>query len=156
MERISFNQLPQGLYNSIFAVETYLNNTDLDMRLVELLRFRISQLNHCAYCLDMHSKEALAHGEDALRLYSLEAWREAPYYSEKERVALEFAEKLTLLNSSEVSDELFQKMEAHFSRDEIANLTVVVTQINTWNRLTDVFRFTPGQYRVLAQEVSAG
>jgi len=148
MERISFNQLPEGFYQKLQAIETYLHSSGLDLQLLELIRFRISQINDCDYCLDMHFKEAIAAGESQLRLYSLSAWRKAPYYTEKERLVLDFAEKLTLLSGHKTSEEDFQNLKAHFTQDQIAYLTLAITQINMWNRITEAFRFEPGKYQV--------
>lgn len=148
MARIEFNQLPKGMYEKVFAVEQYIESSGLDMRLLELMRYRISQINHCLYCLDMHFKIAKKYGETDLRLYSVSGWEEAPYYSEKERAVLSFAEKLTQLNSTAVSDEDFSTLSKHFTQDEVAHLTLAVAQINTWNRLMDAFRFEPGKFEV--------
>lgn len=146
MERISFTQLPEGFYAKLWAIEEYLNNTDLELSLLELIRFRISQINDCDYCLDMHFKIAKSVGETDLRLYSLSAWRKAPYYSEKERLALDYAEKLTLLSSQKTTEEDFEALLKHFTRDQVANLTFAISQINTWNRITESFRFEPGKF----------
>ncbi len=148
MERISFSQLPEGFYQKLWAIEEYLQATDLDLKLLELVRFRISQINDCDYCLDMHFKIAKSAGETDLRLYSLSAWRKAPYYSEKERLALDFAEKLTLLATETTTEEDFEALSKHFTRDQIANLTLAIAQINTWNRITESFRFEPGKFQV--------
>ncbi len=154
MERISFTELPNGLYQSVYALETYLNNGLVDRKLLELLRFRISQINNCLYCLDMHYKEAKVDGETDLRLYSVSAWREASYYSPRERAALNLAERLTLVSQCAITDEDFDELTQYFSKDEIADLTVAIAQINTWNRLTAVFRFEAGKYEVAPKEVS--
>lgn len=148
MERITFQELPQGLYRAMSEVEKYVNNCGLEPRLVELVRYRVSLINHCAYCLDMHSKEAIHHGEEPLRLYSLAAWQETPFYSERECMALELAEKLTYLPGSHVEDELYERLLKQFSKEEIGNLTLAIAQINSWNRLVQCFRSEPGKYKV--------
>ncbi|MGW8122621.1 carboxymuconolactone decarboxylase family protein [Roseivirga echinicomitans] len=148
MQRFSNSELPDGFYDSIMGVQKYLDNCGLDHQLLELMRFRVSQINHCAYCLDMHFKEATAAGETELKLYSVSAWRETPYYTDKEEAVLNYAEKLTLLSQGEVSDEDIKNLETFFNRKEIANLTLAIAQINTWNRLMDAFRFEPGKYQV--------
>lgn len=153
MERISFNQLPEGLYQSVYALETYLSKSLVEHKLLELLRYRISQINNCLYCLDMHFKEAKADGETDLRLYSVSAWREADYYTNKERAALNLAERLTRVSEYAVTDNDFAELSHFFSKDEIADLTVAIAQINTWNRLTAVFRFEAGKYEVAPKEV---
>lgn len=154
MERISFKELPNGLYQSVYALENYLNNSLLDHKLLELIRYRISQMNNCVYCLDMHFKEAIADGETDLRLYSISAWREADYYSPKERAVLNLAEKLTLVSQYAITDEDFDDLSGFFSKDEIADLTVAIAQCNTWNRLTAVFRFEAGKYEVAPKELA--
>lgn len=154
MERINFQDAP-GLYQVMRQVEEYVHNSGIDLKLVYLLKYRVSQINHCTYCLDMHSKEALHLGEEPLRLYTVAAWREAPYYSEKERTALEFAEKLTELPQNHVDDELFDKMLQFFSKEEIAVLTGAIAQINSWNRLVQCFRPEPGKYHVPKQATEA-
>ncbi|RAV29818.1 carboxymuconolactone decarboxylase family protein [Sinomicrobium soli] len=148
MERIKYAEFPEGMYKVMVAVEHYIHESGIDLRLAELLKYRISQLNHCAFCLDMHYKEAVYLGEDPLRLYSVAAWRECPYYSEKERAALEFAEALTDLPHHHIDDMLFEKMKTFFSVQEIAILTLAIAQINSWNRLQQVVRSTPGEYKV--------
>ncbi|RNL85638.1 carboxymuconolactone decarboxylase family protein [Sinomicrobium pectinilyticum] len=148
MERISYGELPKGMYQVLVEVENYIHRSGLDLRLVELLKYRVSQLNHCAYCLDMHYKEALHMGEEPLRLYSVAAWRECPYYSEQERAALEFAEALTDLPHEHIDDALFENMQRFFNKQEISLLTLVIAQINTWNRIQQVVRTKPGEYKV--------
>lgn len=151
MERISFAELPNGFYGSVYAVENYLSKSSLDHSLLELMRYRVSQINNCLYCLDMHFKEAKAAGETDLRLYSLSAWREASYYSDKERAVLNFAEKLTLIHTEMVTDEDYAELNSFFSKSQIADLTLAVSQINTWNRLTAACRFEAGKYEVATQ-----
>lgn len=153
MERISYGEFPEGMYNVMAQVESYVQKSGLDVKLQKLLKYRISQINHCAFCLDMHYKEAIHYGEDPLRLYSIAAWRECPYYSDKERAALELAEALTDLPHNHVDDELFEKTKQFFSKQEISLLTLAIAQINTWNRLQQVVRTKPGEYKVRKQAV---
>lgn len=147
MERISFRDMP-GLYKVMSQAEHYVNQCGLDLKMLELMRFRISQINHCAYCLDMHYKEAIHHGETPLRLYSVSAWHEAPYYTEQEKLVFEFAERLTQLPGNHIDDELFNRMMKFFSKEEIMNLALAVAQINSWNRLVQCGRPVPGEYVV--------
>lgn len=147
-ERISFNELPEGLYEAMKKVQNYIDNCGLDLKLLELMRMRVSQINSCAYCLDMHFKEGIHAGETALRLISVSAWRETPYYSPKEQAVLEFAEKLTHMPMEEHSHDIHAKLEEHFSKDQIANLTLAIVQINSWNRIVRSFGFIPGNYKV--------
>jgi AhpD family alkylhydroperoxidase len=146
MERISFNEMPAGLYPAMLKVQSYLDHCGLDLLLLELVRTRVSQINGCAYCLDMHYKEAIAAGEDFQRLISVSAWREAPYYSEKERAVLAFAERLTIMPEGESNEDIHEDLVKHFSKHEIANLTLAVAQINSWNRLVKSFGPVPGNY----------
>lgn len=108
---------------------------------------RASQLNGCAYCLDMHSKDARAEGETEQRLYGLSAWREAPYYTDRERAALEWTEAVTLVSRDQVPDEVYEQVRRQFSEDELVNLTLAVVAINGWNRLAISFRAVPGTYQ---------
>lgn len=148
MERISNSDLPAGLMDTMLNVEAYLAKCGLDTILLELLRTRVSQINGCAYCLDMHFKEAVHAGEDPLRLISLPAWRETPYYSPREQAVLAFSERLTATPGNEHSDDIHDELLKFFSKQEIACLTLAVTQINSWNRITRSFGTVPGNYRV--------
>lgn len=147
-ERISYQDLNPKLLKSINSVNQYLAKSDLDPKLRELLNYRVSQINGCAYCLDMHHKELIDMGEEELRLHSLPAWRECPFYTKKEKTALAFAEAVTNANKTNVDDKIYDQLKEVFSESAIADLTVVVTQINTWNRINKVFRPTPGNYEV--------
>ena len=147
MERISFNEAPAGAYHAMKQLQDYVDNSGLDHQLLELLRFRVSQINSCAYCLDMHFKEAVEAGETPLRLFSLSAWRETPYYTPKEQAVLAFAETLTKLPADEGSDDIHHELNKYFSKQEIANLTLAVVVINGWNRLTRSFGSVPGKYK---------
>lgn len=145
-ERISYLELPSGLLAGINRTENYLHASGMDLKLLELIKYRVSQINGCAYCLDMHHKEAINMGETELRLHSVIAWRECPYYSDEERAALWLAEVLTNANQQNVEDEVYDEVAKYFSKEEIAVLTVAITNINTWNRINAVFRIMPGQY----------
>jgi AhpD family alkylhydroperoxidase len=147
MTRITMQEA-EGVYAILLKGEEYLKQTSLDHKLISLLKFRVSQINSCAYCLDMHFKEALAEGESEVRLYSLSAWKEAPYYSEKERAVLKFAEDLTFISHAEFSHSNYEVLTNFFTKKEIADLTLAVTQINSWNRLVRVFNPEPGKYKV--------
>jgi len=116
MERITYNELPEGFLQPVMQVQHYTDNCGLDIKLLELLRFRVSQINSCAYCLDMHYKEAVHAGEDPLRLLSVSAWRETNYYSPAEKAALAFAEILTHMPSEEPSDAIHDELKKHFSK----------------------------------------
>lgn len=133
------------------GLETYLHGCGLEMSLIELVKTRVSQINGCAFCLDMHTKDARAAGETEQRLYLLSAWREAPFYTDRERAALAWAEAVTLIQN-DVSDELYAETRRHFSEEELVKLNWVVVAINGWNRHAISFRsqagkYQPGQYK---------
>ncbi|MEO0570296.1 MAG: carboxymuconolactone decarboxylase family protein [Bacteroidota bacterium] len=148
MERIGYQDIPSGIFEKLLALESLANDSGLEMKLLEIIRLRVAQLNGCAYCVDMHHKELQYLGESDLRLYSLGVWKETDYYSEKEKVVLEFTEKLTKLNEEGISDVLFEAVSQHFDKKEISFLTLAIAQINTWTRLMRTFQFTPGRYTV--------
>lgn len=152
MVQIKQNDIPTGYYENLMPIEDYLKNSTLDLQLLELIRLRVSQINKCAYCVDMHHKELKYAGETELRMVSVCVWQETPYFSEKERAVLQFAEELTVLNDNSVPDTLLEKLNQYFSKNEICYLTLAVAQINTWNRLMRTFSFTPGNYEVQKQE----
>ena len=147
-QRLSCQDAPKGLMDVLMKTELFLKKSGLDAKLFELIKYRVSQINGCAYCLDAHHKEAIAMGETQLRLHSLIAWRECPYFDERERTVLEFAETLTLTSEWEVDDTLFGKLTALFSAAEITELLVAITQINTWNRINKTLKLIPGNYKI--------
>lgn len=148
MERISNSDLPDGLMQIMLDVEAYVAKTGLDKSTLELMRTRVSQINGCAYCLDMHSKEAIAAGESIQRLISVSAWRETPYYTPQERVVLEFAEILTRLEEGVQLDQIYEELLKYFTKHQVAHLTLAIAQINSWNRLVKSFGPVPGNYKV--------
>jgi AhpD family alkylhydroperoxidase len=140
----------------LLGIERHISASRLEPKLLHLVKMRASQINGCAFCLDMHSKDARAEGETEQRLYSLDAWEEAPYYSDRERAALEWTEAVTLLGNGHVPDGVYEKVRAQFSEKEIATLTLAVAMINTWNRLNVAFRtpaggYKPGMFKNLAE-----
>lgn len=148
MERISYQDIPEGMFDKLRSLENFINASPIDMRLLELMRLRVAQMNGCAYCVDMHNKELKHAGETDLRLYSLCIWKECPYYSEKERLVLHFTEILTRMEEEPIPEGLFDALKGLFSKEEISYLTLAVAQINTWTRLMKAFRFSPGKYQV--------
>jgi AhpD family alkylhydroperoxidase len=134
-ERASFAQVAPDAYRAVAGVEAYIRNCGLEKTLVELVKMRASQINGCAYCLDMHSKDARKNGETEQRLYLLNAWRETAFYSERERAALAWTEHLTLVSTQGAPQGAYDRLAAVFSEVEIANLTVLIGLINLWNRL---------------------
>jgi AhpD family alkylhydroperoxidase len=146
---------PKG-YQAMVNLEQFVDSCGLERPLLELVKMRASQINGCAYCLDMHSKDARALGETEQRLYLLNAWRESPQYTNRERAALEWTEAVTLISQSHVEDEVYERVKAHFTPEELANLTFVIVAINGWNRLGIAFRATPGSYRSPLQPLKVG
>lgn len=147
MQRINFQEIPAQLTEGLFQTEKLIKKSGIEPRLLELVKLRASLINGCAFCIDMHYKDARHMGEEDQRLYSVSVWRECPYYSEKEKAALHFTEVLTNTNQEEVSDEVFGALEKHFTKDEIVMLTMAICQINTWNRLNKTIRTVPGWYQ---------
>ena len=145
-QRISYTEQASGALKAMFGLELYLKQSSLEPNLLHLIKYRVSQINGCAYCLDMHSKDLRAGGETEQRLYVLDAWREAPFYTDRERAALEWAEALTLVAESHVPDEVYDRVKPHFSEKELIDLTMAVVTINGWNRISIAFRTTVGTY----------
>jgi len=131
-QRISMWEKGQNALKPLFGINTYLKKSPLELSLRELVNFRVSQINKCAYCLDMHYKDARAKGETEQRLYGLSAWEESPYYTDRERAAFAWAEAVTACH---VTDEVYNIAKAQFSDEELIDLTLSVTTINTWNRI---------------------
>ena len=133
---------------AVMTVQAFLNNhSKLEMSLLNLVWLRASQINGCAWCTDMHTKDARALGETEQRLYALNAWRDAPFYSERERAALAWAESVTLVAQTHVPDDVYEEAKKHFRDQELVNLTLAIAQINVWNRLNVAFRNVPGAYQ---------
>jgi len=137
---------PDGL-SAMRGLETYVRGSGLETSLVELVKVRASQINGCAYCLDMHTKDARATGEKEQRLYAVAAWHETPFFSERERAALAWTEALTLIGETQVPDEVYEQARRSFGEKELVDLTLAVVAINGWNRLSIAFRTVPGSYR---------
>ncbi|GHO98239.1 alkyl hydroperoxide reductase AhpD [Reticulibacter mediterranei] len=145
--RLSASALNTEAYRAMFRLEQTVKNSGLEPSLLELVKLRASQINQCAFCIDMHTKDARAAGETEQRLYLLSAWREAPFYSERERAALEWTESLTLIANNQVPDEIYERVAPHFTEEELVNLTLAVVAINGWNRFAISFRSEPGTYQ---------
>ena len=148
MIRIGYQDIPKGMFEQLNAIENFINNSSLEMHLLELMRLRVAQINGCAYCVDMHHKELKHLDESELRLSSLCVWKETPYFSDKERAVLGFAEELTKLSEGSIKESTFKDLLKYFSKEEISFLTLAIAQINTWTRLMLTFKFTPGKYKV--------
>jgi AhpD family alkylhydroperoxidase len=145
--RIEYRKFAQEPLKSMLAIEKYIAECGLDPKLVHLMKMRASQINGCAYCLDMHSLDARAAGESEQRLYTLEAWRETPFFTDPERAALGWTEAVTLIAQTHAPNDAYEALQAHFSEKEIVDLTLVVGAINLWNRLAISMRAVPGHYR---------
>ena len=145
--RLNDAKATAGAYQAMFQLEHYVRNSGLEKSLLELVKIRASQINGCAYCLDMHTKDARAAGESEQRIYLLSAWREAPFYNERERAALEWTEAMTLITDNHVPDDVYERVSAHFTDEELVNLSMAVVTINGWNRLAISFRSEPGTYQ---------
>ncbi len=152
-ERIHYTKVSPGVYHALLELEKYLHECGLEETLLDLVKLRVSQINGCAYCLDMHWKDLRALGESEQRLYSLDAWEESPYYTDRERAALAWAEAVTRVSETHVPDEVYEKVKQHFTEKELADLTLAVGTINVWNRLAIAGRATPGTYQPVKREL---
>jgi AhpD family alkylhydroperoxidase len=144
--RLNYAKVASGIYDAMDALDQYLGNCGLEETLLHLARLRASQINGCAYCLDMHWKDLRALGESEQRLYSLDAWRESPYYTDRERAALAWTEAVTLIGGH-VPEAVFEEARAVFSEKELCDLTLAAAAINAWNRLSIAARLVPGGYQ---------
>ncbi len=145
--RIDVRKAEPGAMKAMLGLEQYVRSSGLEESLLDLVRMRASQLNGCAYCIDMHSKDARARGETEQRLYELDAWRETPFYSEREQAALAWTEAVTLIAAGHAPDPVFEEVRKQFSEAELVKLTLAIVAINGWNRLGIAFRAVPGEYR---------
>jgi AhpD family alkylhydroperoxidase len=143
---MNYGKAAPGVMRAMNGIETYLAECGLEPRLLDLVRLRTSQINGCAYCVDMHSLDLRARGETEQRIYALPVWQETPFFTERERAALLWTEKLTLIAQDHMPDEVFARVHPHFTDAELANLTLAVTTINAWNRFGISFRDEPGHY----------
>lgn len=144
--RLNYSKvLPEGM-RAINALDRYSANSGLEPLLLEMIKLRASQINGCAYCVDMHSKDARTKGETEQRLYGLSVWRETPYYTDRERAALAFTEAVTLIADQRVPDEVYEQARQHFSEEELVKLMIGIVIINTWNRFAITFGDEPGSY----------
>ena len=153
--RIDYQKIAHEPLHSLLAIERYLAASGMDSKLLYLIKVRASQINGCAYCIDMHTKDARAAGETEQRLYELDAWRETPFYSERERAALEWTEALTLISQTHAPDDVFERLSSHFSEKEIVDLTYAIANINNWNRIAIAFRAVPGEYQPVKKTATA-
>ena len=148
--RMEHWKVAPGGFKAMSSLEAYLRESGLDKGLLHMVKLRASQINGCAYCIDMHWKDARAAGETEQRLYGLDAWREASYYTDRERAALEWTEALTNVTDGHVSDAVYDAVRGHFSDKELVDLTWAVAAINAWNRVSIAFRSEAGTYKPAA------
>ena len=145
--RFNYPKAAPGAYKAMLGLEQYLKECGLEESLLHLIKLRASQINGCAYCLDMHWKDLRAIGENERRLYSLDAWRECPYYTDRERAALSWTEAVTEITNGHVPDVVYEEVRPHFNDNELSDLTFAVATINAWNRLAISSRAVPGGYQ---------
>ncbi len=145
--RFSYAKASPGGYQAMLGLEKYLHECGLEEVLIHLIKLRASQLNACAFCIDMHWKDLRALGESEQRLYSLDAWRECPFYTPRERAALAWTEAVTRVGDGQVPDEVYEEVKPHFSEKELGDLTFAIVTINGWNRLSIAARTEPGTYQ---------
>src|ERR1051326_6120173 len=146
-ERLDVSKIAPGAYQAMYALERYVRQSGLEPPLLELVKLRASQINGCAYCVDMHTKDARAHGETEQRLYAVVVWREAPFFTERERAVLAWTEAVTLVSRDQVPDEIYDEVRQHFTEKELVDLTLALIAINGWNRLAISFRAVAGTYQ---------
>src|SRR5690349_19106176 len=151
--RIDYSKASPAALRAMYGLERYVRGCGLEASLLELVKMRASQINGCAFCLDMHSKDARAAGETEQRLYALNAWRETPFFTDRERAALAWTEAVTLVAETHVPDAVYEEAREQFSEQELVNLTMAVVAINGWNRLSIAFRAVPGAYQPAASKV---
>ncbi|PIQ15303.1 MAG: hypothetical protein COW67_09175 [Flavobacteriales bacterium CG18_big_fil_WC_8_21_14_2_50_32_9] len=145
-ERLNYAKVSPEALKAMLELEKYVATSGLESSLYELVKIRISQINKCAYCLDMHTKIARKDGESEQRIYMLNSWQETSFYTDRERAALKWAESLTLISEKEITDALYQSVLLHFNEKEMVALSMVIVTINSWNRLSVGFGTVPGSY----------
>jgi|SRR5699024_283521 len=145
--RLNYYEIAPDAAKIMVDLEKYIHSTNLDLTLLELVKTRASQINGCAFCLDMHTKDARANGETEQRLYGLNAWRETDYYTDKERAALGLTEAITQISNNHVSDELYEHVRNYFGEKDFVDLVHAINSINSWNRIAITMRAVPGEYQ---------
>ena len=153
--RIDYRKYSQEPLKALYEIENYVAGSGLENKLLLLIKMRASQINGCAYCLDMHSIGARAEGESEQRLYTLNAWAETPFFSDRERAALAWTEAVTNVSQTHVPDEVFEEVKKHFSEKEIVDLTLALAMINLWNRIAISLRAVPGHYHAAVKSSAA-
>ena len=154
--RIDVDKIAPEAVRAMLGLEDYVRSCGLEPSLMELVKLRASQMNGCAFCVDMHTKDARVQGESEQRLYAVAVWEEAPFFTERERAALAWTEAVTYVGYSRVPDEVYQKAREHFSEKELVDLTIALIAINGWNRLAVSFRKEAGTYQPSTRRNAAG
>ena len=149
--RIEYAKVAPDGIKAMSGLEMYVRQSGLEPSLLELVKLRASQMNGCAYCIDLHTKDARARGESEQRLYTLGAWRETPFFADRERAALEWTEAVTAIRDGHAPDDVYESVRQHFTESELVNLTLAIVAINGWNRLAISFRPVPGSYQPTAR-----
>jgi AhpD family alkylhydroperoxidase len=150
--RINQQEVSPGAFQAMLGLEKFVRGAlHSERRLLHLIKIRASQINQCAYCIDMHTKDARLDGETEQRIYALNAWRETPFFTDRERAALDWTEAVTLIGESHAPDELYENLKTQFTEQEIVAITMAVVTINAWNRLSISFRAVPGTYQPAQQ-----
>ena len=145
--RLDASKVSPDAYRAIMELELYVRHSGLESSLIELIKLRASYMNGCAYCVDMHSKDARVEGETEQRIYAVPVWRETPFYSDRERAALAFTEAVTAIGQAGVPDDVYDEAKRFFGQDELVKLTMAIVTINAWNRVAITFRTEPGSYQ---------
>jgi AhpD family alkylhydroperoxidase len=145
--RLDYTKASPEAFKAMVQMEGVVRRSGIDPRLLELIKIRASQLNGCAYCIDMHTKDARFKGETEQRIYALDAWIETPFFTEKERAALAWTEVITNIQAAHAPDAVYDELRKNFSEAEVVNLTLAITTINAWNRIAIGFRLVPGSYQ---------
>jgi AhpD family alkylhydroperoxidase len=153
--RIAYNKYSPNAMHAMLALERHLKSSSIEEKLLHLVKLRASQINGCAYCIDMHSKDARAAGDTEQRLYALNAWSETPFFTPRERAALAWTEALTLISQNHAPDELYDSTHKEFTEQEIVDLTYAIATINAWNRLAIAMRAVPGEYQPAERKAAA-
>jgi AhpD family alkylhydroperoxidase len=155
-QRVEYSKVGPDAYNAVLGLETYVRRCGLEHSLIELVKLRASYINGCAYCIDMHSKDALAAGETEQRIFAVPVWRDTPFFTPRERAALAFTEAVTLISRDGVPDDVYRETREHFSEAETVKLTIAIATINVWNRLAVTFQSDVGGYQPAAHGALAG
>ena len=151
-KRIDVSKVEPAAYKAMLGLEQYLHQSSLEQKLLDLIKIRASQINKCAFCIDMHTKEARKAGETEQRIYALSAWQETPFFTPQERSALSFTEAVTLIAENSINDELYEQVSRYFPPQEIVQILIAIATINAWNRISISTGMIPGSY-VLAEAV---